>query len=269
MRTIGLVALHVFRDSVRDKVLYSIVAFAVVLMVVSYLIGQLTAGQDLKIIKDLGLAAMSLMGLFIAVFIGIGLIAREIDRRSIYAVLAKPVRRHELLLGKYVGLVGTLFVNLAVMAVAYYVVLAYVGSTLSETALRAAPASPTDPRLLLAVMMIGLELALVTAVALFWSTFSSSALLSAGLTFGLYVAGQFGADLKNFEQVVASPAAGLVGRALYYLLPNFAAFDIKTEVVHALPIQPGYLALTAGYAVAYIALLLTASVIIFARRDFK
>ena len=116
MRTIGLVALHVFRDSVRDKVLYSIVAFAVVLMAVSYLIGQLTAGEDLKIIKDLGLAAMSLMGLFIAVFIGIGLIAREIDRRSIYAVLAKPVRRHELMLGKYLGLVGTLFVNLAVMA---------------------------------------------------------------------------------------------------------------------------------------------------------
>ena len=75
MRTIGLVALHVFRDSVRDKVLYSIVAFAVILMAVSYLIGQLTAGEDLKIIKDLGLAAMSLMGLFIAVFIGIGLIA--------------------------------------------------------------------------------------------------------------------------------------------------------------------------------------------------
>lgn len=269
MRTIGLVALHVFRDSVRDKVLYSIVAFAVLLMAVSYLIGQLTAGEDLKIIKDLGLAAMSLMGLFIAVFIGIGLIAREIDRRSIYAVLAKPVRRPELILGKYLGLVGTLFVNLAVMAAAYYVVLAYIGATVSEAALKAAPAPPTDPRLLLAVMMIGLELALVTAVALFWSTFSSSALLSAGFTFGLYIAGQFGADLKNFDQVVESPAAGMFGRALYYLLPNFAAFDIKTEVVHALPIQPGQLALTAGYAVVYIALLLTASVMIFSRRDFK
>ena len=269
MRTIGLVALHVFRDSVRDKVLYSIVAFAVVLMAVSYLIGQLTAGQDLKIIKDLGLAAMSLLGLFIAVFIGIGLIAREIDRRSIYAVLAKPVRRHELLLGKYLGLVGTLFVNLAVMALAYYAVLAYIGATISEAALKAAPAPAMDPRLLLAVLMIGLELALVTAVALFWSTFSSSALLSAGLTLGLYIAGQFGADLKNFEQVVESPAVGMVGRALYYLLPKFAAFDIKAEGVHALPLRPGYLALTAGYAVVYIALLLTASVMIFARRDFK
>ena len=269
MRTIGLVALHVFRDSVRDKVLYSIVAFAVILMAASYLIGQLTAGQDLKIIKDLGLAAMSLMGLFIAVFIGIGLIAREIERRSIYAVLAKPVRRHELLLGKYLGLVGTLFVKLSVMALAYYVVLAYIGTTLTPAALKAAPAPPADPRLLLAVMMIGVELALVTAVALFWSSFSSSALLSAGLTVALYIAGQFGADLKNFEQVVESPVAGTVGRVLYYLLPNFAAFDIKTEVVHALPISPGYLGLTALYGIVYIALLLIASVMIFSRRDFK
>ena len=269
MRSVGLVALHVFRDSVRDKVLYSAVAFAVLLMAVSYLIGQLTAGEDLKIIKDLGLAAMSLMGLFIAVFIGVGLIAREIDRRSVYAVLAKPVRRHELILGKYLGLVGTLFVNLAVMALAYYVVLAYIGWTISPAALKAAPAPPTDPRLLLAVLMIGFELALVTAIALFWSTFSSSALLSAGLTIAMYVAGQFGADLKNFEQAVKSPMAGMVGRGLYYLLPNFAAFDIKTEVVHALPIQPEYVLLTAGYALVYIALLLTASVLIFSRRDFK
>ncbi len=269
MRSIALVALHMFRDSVRDKVLYSAVAFAVLLMAVSYLIGQLTAGEDLKIIKDLGLAAMSLMGLFIAVFIGIGLIAREIDRRSIYSVLAKPVRRHELLLGKYLGLVGTLFVNLTVMAVAYYVVLAYIGWTISPAALKAAPAPPTDPRLLLAILMIGCELALVTAIALFWSTFSSSALLSAGLTVAMYVAGQFGADLKNFEQVVESPLAGMVARGLYYLLPNFAAFDIKTEVVHALPVHAGYLFLSVGYALVYIALLLTASVMIFARRDFK
>src|SRR4029078_476007 len=125
MRSTLLVAVHVFRDSVRDKVLYSIVAFAVLLMATSFLIGQLTAGQDVKIIKDLGLAAMSLFGLFIAIFIGIGLVSREIERRSIYAMLAKRVGRYEFIIGKYVGLVGTLLVNLAVMAVAYYAVLAY------------------------------------------------------------------------------------------------------------------------------------------------
>jgi Cu-processing system permease protein len=269
MRTIALVALHVFRDSVRDKVLYSIVAFAVLLMAGSYLIGQLTAGQDLKIIKDLGLAAMSLFGLFIAIFIGIGLIAREIERRSIYAVLAKPVRRHEFIVGKYLGLVGTLLVNLAVMAAAYYTVLAYMGWILPAAALNASPAPAADPRLLLAVGMIACELSLVTALALFWSTFSSSALLSAALTVGMYIAGQFGSDLTNLGQTVESPAAAAIGRALYYVLPNFAAFDIKAQVVHALPIEPEYLLFTVGYGVIYIALLLAASVLIFSRRDFK
>jgi ABC-type transport system involved in multi-copper enzyme maturation permease subunit len=269
MRAIGLVALHVFRDSVRDKVLYAVVVFAVLLIGASYLISQLTAGQDLKIIKDLGLAAMALFGLFIAIFIGIGLVAKEIERRSIYAVLVKPVRRHEFIIGKYLGLVGTLAVNLGVMAVAYYLVLAYMGQTMSEGALRAVPAPPADPRLLLAIAMIGLELALVTAVALFCSTFSSNALTSAGLTVGLYVAGQFGADLKNLDQVIDSPVAGAIGRGLYYVLPNFAAFDIKSQVVYGLPIAPGYLAVTALYGVVYVTVLVMASVVIFSRRDFK
>src|SRR5688500_19758563 len=104
MRAIALVALHVFRDSVRDKVLYGIVVFAVLLIAASYLIGQLTAGQDMKVIKDLGLAAMSLFGLFIAVFIGIGLVSKEVEKRSIYALLAKPIRRQEFVVGKYFGL---------------------------------------------------------------------------------------------------------------------------------------------------------------------
>jgi ABC-type transport system involved in multi-copper enzyme maturation permease subunit len=269
MRTIARVALHVFRDSVRDKVLYSIVAFAVLLMAASYLIGQLTAGQDLKIIKDLGLAAMSLFGLFIAVFIGIGLVAREIERRSIYPLLAKPVRRHEFIVGKYVGLVGTLVVNLAVMAVAFYLVLAYLGRVLPESAIAASPRPPADPMLVAAIAMIACELALVTAVALFCSTFSSSALLSAALTAGLYVAGQFGADLKNLGQFVDSPAAATIGRGLYYLLPNFAAFDVKAQVVHGQPLSASYLVLTAGYAFLYVTVLLLAAVMVFSRRDFK
>ena len=106
-------------------------------------------------------------------------------------------------------------------------------------------------------------------MALFCSTFSSSALLSAGLTTGVYVAGQFGADLKNFDEVVASPVAGWIGRALYYVLPNFAAFDIKSQVVHGLPVEPGYILTTVAYGAAYIALLVVASVLIFSRRDFK
>jgi ABC-type transport system involved in multi-copper enzyme maturation permease subunit len=268
MRSILHVARHVFRDSVRDKVLYSIVAFAVILMVSSFLIGQLTAGQDVKIIKDLGLAAMSLFGLFIAIFIGVGLVSREIERRSIYAVLAKPVRRHEFVIGKYFGLVGTLLANLAVMAIAYYLVLEYMRLTMPPGQFKVSPAV-VDPRLSIGIAMIAAELALVTAVAVFWSTFSSSAMLSAALTAAIWVAGQFGADLRNFDQVVKSPAAAALARGLYYLLPNFAAFDVKSQVVHGLPIGADYIVVTLLYGAAYVAMLLTAAVIIFSRRDFK
>jgi len=268
MRAITLVARHVFKDSVRDKVLYSIVAFAVLLMASSNLIGQLTAGQDVKIIKDLGLAAMSLFGMFIAIFIGIGLIAKEIDRRSIYSLLAKPVQRHEFIIGKYLGLVATLAVNLAVMTIAYYVVLAYMSRTLPPQTLAVGP-PPVDPRLLVAVAMIAGELALVTAIALFCSSFSSSALLSAGLTLGLWVAGQFGRDLRDLGNVVDSPSLGAVGRARSYILPDFAAFDVKTQVVHGLPVAAGDIALTLAYGIVYIAMLLSGAVVIFARREFK
>src|SRR5436189_1243607 len=99
MTPVGLIAVSVFRESVRDKVLYNLVVFAVLLMSASYLIGELTAGQDVKIIKDLGLASISVFGLAIAVFIGIGLVWKEVEKRSIYTLLAKPMRRQEFLLG--------------------------------------------------------------------------------------------------------------------------------------------------------------------------
>src|ERR1044071_4851051 len=101
MRIVAQVAVNVFKESVRDKVLYNLVAFAVLLMAASYLIGELTAGQDVKIIKDLGLAAIATFGLLIAIFIGIGLVWKEVERRSIYSLLAKPIRRSEFVLGKY------------------------------------------------------------------------------------------------------------------------------------------------------------------------
>jgi len=268
MRVIRTIAVNVFRESVRDKVLYNLVLFAVLLILASYLIGQLTAGQDMKIIKDLGLSATSIFGLFIAVFIGIGLVWKEVERRSIYSLQAKPITRVDFLLGKYAGLVLTLLVNVAVMAAALYAVLGAM-TLFGSPALTAGLDAPAlDPRLLVAIGLIFVELALVTALALFFSTFSSP-MLSAVFTFGLYVVGQFNADLKHFEQVVSSPAAAWLARALYYLLPNLAPFDIKAQVVHGQPVAAGYVAMTVGYAVVYIAFVLLASVVVFTRRDFK
>jgi ABC-type transport system involved in multi-copper enzyme maturation permease subunit len=262
------VAVSVFRESVRDRVPYNLVLFAVLLISSSYLMGQLTAGQDIKIIKDLGLSATSVFGLFIAIFIGIGLVSKEVERRSIYALLAKPVSRAQFVAGKYSGLVLTLAVNVAVMTLAMYAVLGYM--TWQETAeFKAGWDAPgVDPALLKAIFLIFLQLMLVTAIALFFSTFSTP-LLSASLTLGLYVVGQFNADLRNFDQVVDSKAAVWLARGVYHVVPDLSAFDVKMQVVHGLPVSGSYVAMTAGYAMLYIAALLLAATFIFSRRDFK
>ena len=268
MSVLLLIARNVFRESVRDKVLYNLVAFAILLMAASYLIGQITAGQDVKIIKDLGLAATAVFGLFIAIFIGIGLVSKEVERRSIYALLSKPISRAQFVVGKYAGLVLTLAVNVAVMTIALYAVLAYMTYTESETFRSAWDAPGVDPRMLKAVALIFIELMIVTAIALFFSTFSTP-ILSAALTFGLYIVGHFNADLKNFDRIVESRAAVWLARGVYHVLPDFSAFDVKTEVVHGLPVAAGYMAATSAYGLVYIAALLLASVVIFSRRDFK
>ena len=198
-----------FRESVRDKVLYNLVLFALLLIGASFLIGQLTAGQDVKIIKDLGLAATSMFGLFIAVFIGIGLVSKEVERRSIYSLLAKPItrapagarqvlrpdadarRQH----GRHGGR--------ALRGAGLH------GLGRSGRDARAWDAPALDPALLKAIALIFVELMLVTAIALFFSTFSTP-MLSAALTFGLYIVGHFSGDLRNFQQVVDSPAAAAV-----------------------------------------------------------
>ena len=268
MQAVRFIAVNVFRESVRDRVPYNLVLFALLLIGASFLLGQLTAGQDVKIIKDLGLAATSVFGMFIAVFIGIGLVSKEVERRSIYALLAKPISRAQFIAGKYAGLVLTLAVNVAVMTVALYLLLAVLTWNAPAPVAGSWDAPGLDPQMLKAHFLIFIELMLVTAIALFFSTFSSP-ILSAALTFGLYVAGHFNADLKNFEQVVDAKPAAWLARGLYHVLPDFSAFDIKMEVVHGLPVSAGYLASTAAYGAVYIAALLLAATVIFSRRDFK
>lgn len=268
MKTIGWMAVSVFRESVRDKVLYNLLFFAVLLMGAAYIIGQLTAGQDVKIIKDLGLASIWIFGLFIAIFIGIGLVSKEVERRSIYNLLSKPVNRPQVVAGKYVGLVLTLAVNVVIMAAALYLVLAYEAWGVPPDVQKAWDATALDPRLLKAIALVLVELMVVTAIALLFSTFSTP-LVSAALTFGLVVAGHFSADLRNFDQVVDSPAAARLARGLYWVLPNLSQFDVKAQVVHGQPVSVAYIGFAAGYAVLYITMLLLVSMFVFSRRDFK
>lgn len=268
MRVVPVIALNVFRESVRDKVLYNLVLFAVLLMGASFLIGQLTAGQDVKIIKDLGLAATSIFGLFIAVFIGIGLVSKEVEKRSIYALLSKPIERYQFVLGKYLGLLLTLAVNVAVMTVALYAVLAYMRWMSAPEIMAGWERPALDPLMLKAVLLTYGELAIVTAIALFFSTFSTP-MLSAAFTFALFVAGRLSVDLRNFNQVTDSPAANALTNALYWVLPNLSPFDVRAQVVHGQPVPAASMAFAGAYAVVYIAAIVLAAMLIFSRRDFK
>jgi len=268
MRPVLVIGANVFRESVRDKVLYNLVLFAILLIGTSYLIGQLTAGQDVKIIKDLGLAAMSVFGLFIAIFIGIGLVSKEVEKRSIYSLLAKPVHRYHIVIGKFAGLVLTLAVNVAVMAAALYLVLAYMAWGAPPLVQSGWDAPARDPALLKAIALIFVELTLITAIALFFSTFSTP-LLSAAFTISLFIAGHLSGDLRDFARMVDSASVATLARGLYWVLPNLAQFDVKAQVVHGQPVPFGYLALATAYAMLYVGVLLAAATFIFSRRDFK
>ena len=267
---VGLVAWSVFKESVRDRVLYGIGAFALLLVAASVLIGQITAGQDLKIIKDLGLSTIEFAGVLMTVFIGVGLVAREIERRSIYGLLAKPLPRWEFILGKYAGLVLTIAVNVGLMTVALYLMLAWIWWTSPEGVRQSWDAPALDPRLLIAVVLTLGELALLTALALLFSTFSSSALWSVVFTIGLYIAGLESTDVRHFTDIVNTPP--VLGRLVDlagWLLPAFDAFDRKIEVVHGLPVPLGFVAMRLIYAAVYSSVALGGAILIFSRREFK
>ena len=268
LRLVRAVALNTFREAVRDRVFYNLLLFAVLLLGASLVIGQLGAGQDVKIIKDLGLAASLLFGVGIAIFIGIQLVAREVERRSVYPTLAKPIGRGVFLAGKYVGLLLTLAVNMAVMTIALFVVLTVYWRLTPANVQAVWTAPAVDPRLLIALLLIYVELAVVTAIALLFSTYSS-ALLSATFTTAVWVAGQFVTDLRTLETIGVSGPTAWTAWTVSWVLPNLSLFDVKAEIVHGVPVPALQVAAAVLYGIAYSGALLLVAVVIFRRRDFK
>ena len=252
------IARNAFREAVRDRVLYNLVLFVLLLTAASIFIGELSAGQERKVIVDLGLSAMLLFGMFIAIFVGVGLVYKEIERRTIYAVFSKPVGRGEFLVGKYLGLCLTLLVNVLVMAVGVSLALLYVSRGWD----------PLIPTIWPAVLMIYMELMLLTAIALLFSSFSSPA-LSALLTFLIFVIGHFSADLKILATSLGSTSARWLFTGMYYLLPNLANYSFITPAAHGHTPSAGFFLASALYALIYITVILAAATLIFSRRNFK
>lgn len=248
------VAANTFRETVRERVLYNLVFFAILMTLSGLLLGQLSIRQDEKILKDVGLAAMDLFGTLIAVFIGTGLVSKEIERRSLYPLLAKPLSRDELFLGKFAGLGFTLLVNLSVMLLGLL-------ATLAATGRR------PDAGLLTAVYPMLLGLLLVVAFAMLFSTLTS-ATLAAVLTVGVVVVGRF-ADVIRGMRDVAPDVPGWLVKALFTLVPNLANFDFKNRVAYGEVLAASDLGWVSLYAAAWIAIVLGLGLASFRARDFR
>jgi Cu-processing system permease protein len=258
MSRVAVVALNTFREAVRDRVLYNLVFFALLMMAAAILVGQISIGIENIVIITLGLSAISVIGLLIAVFIGVGMISKEIDKRTLYALLAKPVRRWEFLVGKFAGLVLTLSVNTAAMAAGLWLALLYIQHAQERN----------DLTVLIAVYFILLKLALVVALALLFSCYTTP-LLAILFTAGLYIGGLFVQEMRNLRADLMGPVLRAGLRWLSYLLPNFENFDVMASAAHARSIPASLVAQNTLYAILYCAVLLTAASLIFSRRDLK
>lgn len=255
---VRVIALHTFREAIRDRVLYNLILFAFLLFGTAILFGQISVGVQKLILINLGLAAMTFFGLAIAIFIGVGLVYKEMDKRTLYVLLSKPVSRAEFIVGKFAGLGLTLGVNTALMTVGFFAALYYVTRTVA----------PSDSYLLVAIYFIFLQLLLATAWALFFSSFSSP-ILSALFTAGLFLAGSFSGDILDLAEVVENAwlRAALVG--LYYVLPNFRNFNLTTSVAHGQAIPVEVVVLNTAYGLLYVGLVVGASVLVFRQRTLK
>jgi len=253
MSRILAVAANTYRETVRERVLYNLVFFALLMTASGVFMRQLSIRQDERIIKDIGLAAMELFGTLIAVFIGVGLVSKEIERRSLYPLLAKPLGRSEFILGKFAGLGFTLLVNVGVMTAGLYLTLAVTRRAF-------------DPNLMKAAYTMYLGLLLVVALALLFSAITSSMLAAVG-TVILVVAGRFSDVIRNMKQV-APGTPDWLAQGLYYVLPNFRNFDIKMRVVHFDPVSAADLAWISLYALAYVGVVLGLALTVFRSREF-
>jgi len=251
---IKAIALNTFKEAIRDRILYLLFFFAAVSVIFSRLLAVLTVGDRVKIVKDVGLTAISLFGVLMAVLIGTGLVYKEIDKKTIFTLISKPIHRWQFLLGKFFGLVLTLFVMTALMSLIFLLTVFF-------------HTFKIEAGLLLAILFIFIELILITAVAILFSCFSTP-ILSSLFSLSFFLIGHFSWGFETLIQRTKSAPLKLFVQGLYILLPDLENFNFKTEVVYGLTVLPKYYLFSAFYGLAYTAFILTLAILIFKRRDF-
>ncbi|TVP67288.1 MAG: ABC transporter permease [Leptolyngbya sp. LCM1.Bin17] len=254
---VGVIARNVFLEVIRDRILYLIALFALLMVAATVLLPEVSAGAQDKITLDLGLAAIHLLSVIIAVFVGTGLVNKEIEKRTVLVLIAKPVSRAEFIVGKHLGLSAVLLVLIAALGVIFMAVLG-----LNRISFPVAS-------VMLALGFTALEAILITAVAILFGVFTSS-LLATLLTFATYLMGHLTQDLVAFGNLSDNPAIQRVTNALYLILPDLERLNLRNEAIYGMALLPSgtELLLHLLYGLLYTALLLTIASVIFARRQF-
>lgn len=253
MNKIAAIALNTFRESIRDRIFYSLLFFAVILLAFSMVLGNLTLAEPVKVIKDFGLASISIVGTLIAIFVGIGMVYKEMEKKTIYVILSKPIARWQFLIGKYCGLSLTIIIEVVVMTVLLFI-LCY----------QYVPEIPLT--LFYAIIPIYFELQLILAIAFLFSTFSTS-FLSGMFTLSIFIIGHLTEDLKMLAQSGEDVVFQKFANGLYYVFPNLENLNFKARVVHNLGISHTELFFSLLYSALYTAVILIVAVFIFNRRD--
>lgn len=250
------IAQNAFREGVRDRILYNLILFVLLITASAIFLGELTAGQQAHVIANLGLSAMLIFGTFISIFVGVSLVWKEIEKKTVYSIFSKPVGRGEFIVGKYLGLCLTLLVNVAVMGLGVSLALLYAGGGRLALTIWGA------------VLLIYLELTILTGVAIMLSSFSSPA-LSALLTFFVFLIGHFSSSLREVAESIGSRGAIIFFNAIYYLLPNLSNYSFIVNAANGDTPPSSVLGGAALYAIVYDVVLLTVTLAIFSRRNFK
>jgi ABC-type transport system involved in multi-copper enzyme maturation permease subunit len=253
MRAFVNIAINTFRETIRNKILYDILLAAGVVLFLSISFGDLSLFSRAQVMADFGLTTMSITGLLLAVFIGVGMLGKEISSKTIYMVITKPVSRESFITGKFAGLFVILVLNLILVGLVFLLSIHLLGAVINF-------------KLGCAVLLIIIEMGVMVAASIFFSTFSTPT-LAAIFTIGFYICGHLndlvgiGAEQKN--NLLWSGALKLI----YYMLPNLEHFNIRTQVVYDLGIPEGYIFTAVCYGVLYISLFLILSIMFFSEKD--
>jgi len=254
---LSAITLNTFREAVRDRVLYNLIVFVLLLVASAPLFGQISIGIERLILVNVGLSSISLFGTIIAILVGIGLVSKEIEKKTLYTILSRPVRRWEFIVGKYFGLLLTLVVNTAFMTLGLYLALLVTGHSLGKA----------DALLLVAIYCIVLQFMMMVALTLLFSSFSTP-VFSAIFAFALFVIGTFAEDLKNFA-AMSHGVTQWLATAAAYVVPNFASLNVISQAAHEQPISGSLVAFNTLYALLYSGAVTAAAVLIFERRNLK